>query len=114
MKTLHLLIAAGVTLGGCSTTIGEMRTDTPRASYVSARSEPALESCVAGSIRGAGQPAIVHGERATEIAYDAGVGSPFLVITLRPAGGHTVVEVREKLGYVGRFRRAVEACVNAD
>jgi len=99
-------------LAGCSTTIGEMRTDEPRAAYTSARSSPALEQCLAGNLSWIAQPSIIHGGASTELAFGSGGGRMALLVTLRPIASGTSVEVRELLTYGARVRHNVEACVS--
>ena len=65
---------------------------------------------MAGNLSWIAQPAIVRGERATELAFGTG-GSTALLVSLKPGQGGTQVEVRQLLTYGRRVRNNIEACV---
>ena len=109
MKKIVAVMA--ILASGCTTTIREMREHSVRASYVSPRSEGALEHCLAGNLSWVSNPAIIHGESSTELSFGSG-GSIALLVTLAPTDGGTKVEVRELLAYGARIRHNVEACVS--
>jgi hypothetical protein len=109
----RLALCAALFLAGCTTTtIREMREDTPRATYQSNRSVPALEQCLAGNLSWLAQPSIVHGEQMTELSFGSAFGGTGLMVTLHPLAAGASVEVREGITYGTRIRHNVEACVS--
>ena len=107
-----MAIAAASALSACSTTIREIREHPPRSTYVSNRTGPELEACLAGNLSWIAQPSIIHGETSTELAFGgSGGGATALLVTLHPLAKGTQVEVRELLMYGARVRHNVEACV---
>jgi hypothetical protein len=101
----RLALGAALFLAGCTTTtIREMREDTPRATYESSRSVPALEQCLAGNLSWLAQPSIVHGEATSELSFGSAFGGTGLLVTLRPLSAGARVEVREGITYGTRVR----------
>lgn len=103
------ILAVAVSLAGC-TTIDEMRSHEPKGSYLSSRSAPALEECLATRLSYIDPPSVIRGERETTVSFGFGLTTD-AAITLRPEGSATRVEVRTVLPYKGRFRSTVENCV---
>ena len=101
---------AALAFAGCVHTIDDMRAQEARASYQSARSTAALEQCLAGRLSWISLPSVVHGEGSSEMTFGA-PGYADLLITIRPAGSGSAVEVRENHQYLSKVRRDVEACV---
>jgi hypothetical protein len=110
MKRSAVAAVVMALLAGC-TTIREMREHEPSATYTSARSTAALEACLAGNLSWISSPAIIHGERSTELSFGEGENS-VVMVTLVPVDGGTRVEAREQLAYGARVRHNIEACVS--
>jgi hypothetical protein len=106
MYRAGVLTLLTIVVTGCSTTIKELREHPVRMTYVSERSAPALEQCLAGNLSWIASPSVVRGETSSEVA----LGNALLV-TLSPMLEGTQVQVRELLTYGKRVRNNVEACV---
>lgn len=106
---MRLMIAGALLLSGC-TTMTELRSLEPRATYSSTRSLPALEQCIAEGLSWAARPTIVRGEKDTSITFGASVVA--VMVTLRPTEAGTEVKVMQAgMGYGKRVRRSVERCL---
>jgi len=107
---MRVLLIGLLALTGCNTTIREMRDHPPRAIYVSKKSMPALEECLADSLSWIASPSIIRGEATTSIALGSG-GSTALLVTLRPLPTGVEVAVRQLLVYGTRVRNNVQGCI---
>ncbi len=97
-------------MSGCNTTIREIRDHPPRATYLSAKSMPALEQCLADTLSWIGSPSIIRGDTVTSIALGSG-GSTAVLVTLHPVKQGTEVQVRQILTYGTRVKNNVQGCV---
>lgn len=111
MNRSLILAAVGLMTAGCGTTIREMRDHEPRALYVSNRSMPALEQCLAERLSWIAMPSIIRGEKYTNVAFGS-PGQMAVLVTLHPEGpARTRIEVRQKLLYGHRVAGNVTMCV---
>jgi hypothetical protein len=102
-------IAAALLMTAC-TTMTEMQTASPRATYRSPKSSAALEECIAGRLSWLVMPSVVRGPNRTTIAFGSS-GSTVLTVTLSSVDKETLVEVRQKLTYGVRVKNNVEGCL---
>lgn len=106
MKRIAL---AALALSGCAT-VSDVRARAPVATFPTTRPMQVVEACVAGAFSYIAQPSIVHRENATEISFGH-AEQPTILVTVRPQGSVTVIELREQMRTAGARHRLKECAV---
>lgn len=97
-------------LGGCASTAGLLERP-PAASLLSSKSADAAERClVSASDHLAGGPIVTRGEAETRIAFEPN-NVLTLLLTVRPEGAGSRIEIRQAIGPIGGARKIVERCL---